>query len=189
MKSNSTSTKSGKKRKKKILIFIILLTPSYYLHAFSSNTSFIKRLMVLALAVAVVGVVIYYFSETEYPFTTLLNYGILAPYILIILFIITVSHEIVALFVNFTRRTAFNGYSTASYRTSDVSRIRIILISLCFFEQLCGRRRLWRLFPGTCLTKDWLALIAPTRFTALRASLVCMNDWLWFGFFRRHHRL
>jgi hypothetical protein len=83
-----------------ILIFIILLTPSYYLHAFNSKASFIKRIWVLALALAIVGVGIYYFSETDYPFTTLLNYGILAPYILIILFIITVAHEILALFVN-----------------------------------------------------------------------------------------
>ena len=88
-----------------ILIFIILLTPSYYLHAFKSSTGFINRLLVLAVAMAVVGSAIYYFSETEYPFTTLLNYGILAPYILIILFIITIAHEIVALFVNLITST------------------------------------------------------------------------------------
>ncbi len=88
-----------------ILIFIVLLTPSYYLHAFRTNTGFIKRLWVLAIALASVGGAIYFFSDTDYPFTTLLNYGILAPYILIILFIISVAHEIVALFINFITGT------------------------------------------------------------------------------------
>jgi len=83
-----------------ILIFIVLLTPSYYLHAFSTNSGIIKRLWVMAAALVFVGVAIYYFAETELPFTTIINYGILAPHILVILFILSVAHEIVALFIN-----------------------------------------------------------------------------------------
>jgi hypothetical protein len=88
-----------------ILIFIILLTPSYYLHAFNTKAGLIKRLWVMAAALAIIGGAIYYFSDTEYPFTTLVNYGVLAPHILIILFIISVAHEIVAFFVNLITST------------------------------------------------------------------------------------
>ena len=95
-----------------ILIFIILLTPSYYLHAFSSGSGFIKRLWVMATVLAIVGIAIYYFGDTENPFTSLLNYGLLAPYILIILFIISIAHEIVAFFINLITSTENIGNST-----------------------------------------------------------------------------
>ena len=88
-----------------ILIFIILLTPSYYLHAFNTQAGLIKRLWVMATALAIIGGAIYFFSDTEYPFTTLVNYGVLAPHILIILFIISVAHEIVAFFINLITST------------------------------------------------------------------------------------
>ena len=83
-----------------ILVFILLLTPSYYLHAFNTNASFIKRLWIMAFALLVLASLVYFFSGTSQPFSTIMHFGILAPYILIILFIISVAHEIIAAFIN-----------------------------------------------------------------------------------------
>ena len=82
-----------------VLVFIIVLTPSYYLHGYNPAAGFLKRLWVMAGALAVLAGFVYLFSSTQQPFTSLINYGILAPYILVILFIISVAHEIIALFL------------------------------------------------------------------------------------------
>ena len=82
-----------------VLVFIIILSPSYYLHAFAPAAGFVKRLWVMAAALALLGVIVYFFSSTRQPFTGLINYGVLAPYMLVILFIVSVAHEIVALFL------------------------------------------------------------------------------------------
>ncbi len=82
-----------------VLVFVVLLSPSYYLHAFASGLSFLKRLWVMSFAVIALATLIYFFGESEHAFVSLFNYGILAPYILILFFIITVAHEILAGFI------------------------------------------------------------------------------------------
>jgi len=89
-----------------ILVFVLLLTPSYYLHAFNTNASFIRRLWVMSLTLLALGGLLFFYSGTSEPFSTLMHFGILAPYILIIIFIISVAHEIIAAFVNVITSTS-----------------------------------------------------------------------------------
>jgi hypothetical protein len=115
-----------------ILIFIILLSPSYYLHAFSGSSTFVKRLWVMAAALAIVGSAIFFFSTTEYPFSTLINYGILAPYILILLFIISVAHETIALFINVITSTEGIGNNSKMRHFLIISAIYLANILLSY---------------------------------------------------------
>ncbi|MEN8250451.1 MAG: hypothetical protein ABFS32_16065 [Bacteroidota bacterium] len=80
------------------LVFVLLLLPSYFLHAFNQNAGFIKRLWVMAVTFLIIGGLIYFFSEAEQPYIRWFVYGSLAPYILLILFILTIAHEIISLF-------------------------------------------------------------------------------------------
>ncbi|RLD23054.1 MAG: hypothetical protein DRI71_06280, partial [Bacteroidetes bacterium] len=83
-----------------VLVFIMFLTPSYYLHAFKYESGFGFRTIVMAGSVLILITLIYFFSEAQDPFISLLSFGIMAPYLLILLFILAVAHEIVAAFVN-----------------------------------------------------------------------------------------
>lgn len=111
-----------------IFVFVILLTPSYYLHAFSSNTGFLKRLWVMGIALVLLVVMAFFYSETPLPFMRLFSYGILAPYILIFLFIVTVAHELMATFINVI---------TGSDGIADRTRIRhFLIISLIYLANV-----------------------------------------------------
>ena len=117
-----------------ILIFVLLLTPSFYLHAFNSEAGFSKRLWIMAAAMILLGGIIYFYSTTQHPFTNLLSYGILAPYILIILFIISVAHEIIALAINVLTTTEGIGNSTKLRHFLIISFIYLTNILLSYLN-------------------------------------------------------
>ena len=85
-----------------IIIFFILFLPSYYIHAFLKNEHYGIRLLISFLSVLAVGGLIYFFGEASAPFSTLYSYGILAPFFVILLFTVTVSHEIIRVFLKVT---------------------------------------------------------------------------------------
>jgi hypothetical protein len=114
-----------------ILMFILLLTPSYYLHAFS-NGSIIKRLWIIAGALAVLTGIIILFAAGKHPFISLLNYGILAPYIIILLFVISVAHEIIAFFISTITATEGIGNKAKLRHFLIISAIYITNILMSF---------------------------------------------------------
>lgn len=111
-----------------ILLFVLILPTSYYLHAYSNQANLIKRLWVMALIMGVLGLLILFFSDTEHPFGDLFAYGIMAPYILLILFIISVAHEILAFFLNII---------TQSKGIANATRLRhFLLLSIIYLANI-----------------------------------------------------
>lgn len=84
------------------IYFIILFIPSYYLHAFIKSESFAIRLLVSFLSVALIIALVFFFSQEAAPFRAIYNYGFLAPLFLVLAFTITVSHEIMRVFLKIT---------------------------------------------------------------------------------------
>jgi len=85
-----------------ILFFVIYLAPSYYLHAFKPDVSFLTRLFVFGGITLLMGLLIFFFSGVERPFFYLANYGIFSALIISVLFIFLVSHEIIMGFLYIT---------------------------------------------------------------------------------------
>jgi hypothetical protein len=117
-----------------MLVFAVLLPPSYYLHAFKSDSEFGLRTGVMSGAVLVLIILVYFFSEVSEPFITLLSYGILAPYLLILLFIAAVSHEIVAAFVNVISGTKGIADSTKLRHFIIITVIYLVNILLSYLK-------------------------------------------------------
>ena len=111
-----------------VIFFIILLTPSYYLHAYAGSAGFIKRLWVMTAAIILLLVLSYFFSQSNYGLESIFGYGLLAPYILIILFVLTVAHEIIASFINLI---------TGSGGIADSTKLRhFLVISLIYLVNI-----------------------------------------------------
>ena len=79
-----------------ILIYGLL---SFYFHAFKSEASFVQRLFAFSALTVLVGIIISYFTKTTLPLLHLSTSGLLAGMIVCLLFILMVSHEIIASFV------------------------------------------------------------------------------------------
>lgn len=111
-----------------IIMFVVLLTPSYYLHAFAVNAGLMKRLWVMGGAVVVLIGLAYFFGQSNYDLSSIFGYGLLAPYILVILFILSVAHEIIASFINVI---------TGSDGIADSTKLRhFLIISLIYLVNI-----------------------------------------------------
>ena len=68
----------------------------YYFHAFASHISFFWKWMAIAATTVIVGGVLVQFATVSNPVLYLVNYGILFPVVISILFVFTVAIEIIA---------------------------------------------------------------------------------------------
>jgi len=80
-------------------MFVIFIGPAYYFQSFNKNTSFGARLIVLMMVIAAFLAFIVWQSEVKSPLNLLFSYGILAPYLVVLLFIFMVGHEIISGFI------------------------------------------------------------------------------------------
>ncbi|MBI1769057.1 MAG: hypothetical protein HYR67_11850 [Bacteroidetes bacterium] len=87
-----------------IILILIYGLLAFYFHAFKSETSFLKRLFVFLVVTIFVGVVSSYFTNATLPLLHLSTNGLLAGIVVSLIFIIMVSHEIVAAFVTITTK-------------------------------------------------------------------------------------
>lgn len=78
------------------MIFLLFIGPAYYFQAFRKNASFGLRASILITAVALFLIVVVTTSGLESPLNVLFSYGILAPYLVVLLFTLLVGHEVVA---------------------------------------------------------------------------------------------
>lgn len=117
-----------------MLVFGILLPPSYYLHAFKPDSEFGLRTAVMTGVVFILIIFIYFFSDVSEPFIALLSYGILAPYLLILLFVAAVAHEIVAAFVNVITGTKGIANSTKLRHFIIITLIYLVNILLSYLK-------------------------------------------------------
>ncbi len=83
-----------------IFFFAVLIIPAYYLHAFRAQMSFAKRLWLFTFLVLLLGLIIVWASDLYHPLYNLVGYGLMAFYLVVLVFIFTVAHEIVAMLLN-----------------------------------------------------------------------------------------
>ncbi len=76
-------------------IFFMFIGPAYYFQAFNKNVSFAIRLFIQMLSIFIFLGLAVWQSNMADPLNALFSYGILAPYMVVLLFILLVGHEIV----------------------------------------------------------------------------------------------
>ena len=86
---------------KTVTIGLILLYGglAFYFHAVKTETNFLKRILTFSLLTALVGFVFSFFNKTTSPLLHLSTTGLVAGIIACLIFILIVSHEIIAAFV------------------------------------------------------------------------------------------
>lgn len=94
-----------------IVMMAFYCLPSFWLFYFGTTTSFLTRVLVFAAVTLILWAIIYFFSVSEMPFLHLATYSAQAGMIACVLFIVTVSHEIVAAFVVAVTQTTKSGKS------------------------------------------------------------------------------
>ena len=87
-----------------IMVLVIYLPISYYFHTFNTSASFVKRIATFTLITIFVGALLITFAQAPLPAYHLAASGYIAAIILSVVFIIMVSHEILALFINLVSR-------------------------------------------------------------------------------------
>lgn len=111
-----------------VLIYSLLLIPGYYLHAYRTHVSFLGRLGVMSISVAILVGLFLLFPHSEFPISYLAGYGQLAFLMLAVFFILMVAHEIMAAFIRIV---------TDSYGIGNKSRLRhFMILSLIYIANL-----------------------------------------------------
>ena len=77
------------------IIFLLFVGPSYYFQSFNKNAPFRLRLFILSSSVGLFLVVLLWNANLSSPLNALFSYGILAPYLVVLLFIFMVGHEVI----------------------------------------------------------------------------------------------
>ncbi|MGK7391541.1 MAG: tetratricopeptide repeat protein [Candidatus Cyclobacteriaceae bacterium M2_1C_046] len=72
---------------------------TYYFNDFGKNISFVSRALLNFLLVAVLALIIWFFSEKQYPFLFITSNSVIILMIISVIFILIISHEIVASFI------------------------------------------------------------------------------------------
>lgn len=120
---------------KNIPLYVILalyLPVLYYFHAFAENVSFFRKWLMIALVTLVIGVLLIQFAGVSNPVLYLVNYGILFPVIVAILFIFSVAIEVMAgiLYVVTSGNTSQSKNSLLHF--TIVSLIYLVNVALVF---------------------------------------------------------
>ena len=81
------------------LIFLFFVGPAYYFQSFNKDVSFTARFIsFILITVGFLGFIVWQ-AEVVAPLHALMSYGILAPYFVVLLFVLMVGHEIVNSFI------------------------------------------------------------------------------------------
>ncbi|HMJ71245.1 MAG TPA: hypothetical protein VK508_20255 [Cyclobacteriaceae bacterium] len=100
--------------------------PSFWLFYFGPTVSFIARIAVFTVVTVAIWAIIYFLSATEMPFLFLATYSAEAGLIACTLFIVTVSHEIIAGFIFAVTQSTRQGKSLNHF----------LIISMIYFLNL-----------------------------------------------------
>ena len=77
------------------IIFLLYAGPSYYFQSFNQESPFAFRLAVFLMIGAMVAIMAATQSHVIAPLQAFMGYGILAPYLVVLLFVLMVGHEVV----------------------------------------------------------------------------------------------
>ena len=115
-----------------IAVLLLYIAPSFYFNQIKSRIPFINRLITFAAITVVLGLLIQFFAGVEYPFNHLSLTAYTPGIILTIVFIIMVSHEIMASFVFI----AGQGTTKSLQHLSIISVIYLVNIVITCFHEL-----------------------------------------------------
>ena len=121
---------------KSVTIGVVLLLGAlaFYFHAFRKEAALGQRLLIFLTLMILTTIVIYFFSRTASPFLHLAVNGLMAGIILCLIFILMVSHEIVAAFVTITTQNIKSSKSLQHFLILTV--VYLVNISLMFASKM-----------------------------------------------------
>lgn len=90
----------GSEEKWGLIIALLLYLPaSFFFNSVKSETSFLVRLVAFIGITGVLAIIIGFFAEVDTPFLYLSTYGMTNAYVISLIFILMVAHEIIASFI------------------------------------------------------------------------------------------
>ncbi|MEP2773479.1 MAG: hypothetical protein ABJH05_15110 [Fulvivirga sp.] len=128
----------GQDTKLGVIIALVLYLPlTYVFNAIKSDVPFMKRLLCFLGITAILAVIIFFFSETKSPFFHLATYGFLNAFILSLVFILMIAHQIVASFIYLLTRSSLGAGSGKSslVHFSVISLIYLINLALAYLHE------------------------------------------------------
>ncbi|MBX9850704.1 MAG: hypothetical protein K2X86_02990 [Cytophagaceae bacterium] len=109
------------------LAIILYVGSSFYFQAYDKVFSFFQRLLVFIAITIILGCIIAFSSQKENPFFYIANFGIIIPVILTVIFIISVSYELINGFL----------FLTSSSKRADKNTIlHFCLLSILYLTNL-----------------------------------------------------
>ena len=112
---------------------LIYFSAAYFFNKINDSFSFLTRLATFTVITLVLGAIIYYTAEVNTPFLYMSVYGIINPLLVSLVFIIMVSHEIIASFVYLLTRSnsaSSKNSLTHFYLISSIYLINVLLLYL-----------------------------------------------------------
>ncbi len=113
-------------------VLAIYLPLLYYFHAFARNTSFFLRWLIIGLVTVISGLILTQFSTVSNPVLYLVNYGILFPVIISILFVFSVAIEVIVGFLYIITRGNTTQSKNSLLHFSVVTLVYLVNVALVF---------------------------------------------------------
>ncbi|GAB3504251.1 tetratricopeptide repeat protein [Emticicia fontis] len=107
---------------------------AFYFNNYAVKASFTKRFTGFLIMTILAGGIIQYFSKISHPFLAVASYGLLSAVVFTVLFILLISHEIVASLVWIVSNSGIRGKSSLN-QFIIVSSIYLLNILLIYLER------------------------------------------------------
>lgn len=107
---------------------------AFYFNNFAIKSGFLKRFLSFVLLTIIAIGIIQYFSKINQPFLAIASYGLLSAIVVTVLFVLLISHEIVASLVWVVSNSGIKGKSSLN-QFLIVSSIYLLNILLIFLER------------------------------------------------------
>jgi hypothetical protein len=117
-----------------IVLVLIFGGLAFYFHAFRKETTFVERLLLFFALLALVAIALFFFSRATLPFLHLAVNGLMAGIIISLIFILMVSHEIVASFVTMATRSLKSSKSLQHFLI--LTGVYLVNLSLMFASKM-----------------------------------------------------
>ncbi len=121
---------------KTITIIVVLFFGglAFYFNAFRKEATFVQRLLIFLTLTIAIALILFFFSRVALPFLHLAVNGLLTGIILCLIFILMVSHEIVAGFVTLTTQNKKSPKSLQHFLI--LTAVYLINLSLMFASKM-----------------------------------------------------
>ncbi len=123
----------GKADKTALVIGLsFFLTSLYYFNQIKPNYGILVRFISFALITFAFGLLLFIFSDVSSPLLTLVNYGLVTPLLLSILFIFLLGHVVISFFLKIITRGNTIGNKNSLWHFIAISLIYLINVGLLY---------------------------------------------------------